>query len=137
MAETSETLIFQHSGVFTIGTRMPGAPLLQAILTVGANSSMVTGHGTLTQTTNPPLHANNSFQGVVHALGLGPAKQVYALHGQAIPPLFGAPHVSQLIIVLDGIWGTQGKATYAYVTGAVMHEVRDVPVAVRWLLQES
>ena len=33
---------FQHTGVFTIGTHNPGAPTLQAVLSVPANSSIVT-----------------------------------------------------------------------------------------------
>jgi hypothetical protein len=48
----------------------------------------------------------------------------------------GAPHVTQLVIVLDGIWGSKGTATYTYVTGSVFHEITDVPVTVQWLLQE-
>ncbi len=127
---------FGHTGRFTIGTQKPGAQLLQAVLTVPPNSSTVSGNGTLTQAINPPLHANNAFHGVVHALGLGPAKQIYALQGTAVPPLLGAPHVTFLLIVLDGVWGTKGTATYTYVTGDTFHEVTDVPVTVQWLLQE-
>ncbi len=125
----------QQAGVFTITTGAPGAQTLLAVLTVPQNSSSVSGHGTLTQATNPPLHANNAFSGVVHALGLGKAQQVYSLTGSAVPPLLGAPHVTQLLIVLDGIWGTSGKATYTYVIGSSFHTVTDVPVHVQWLLQ--
>ncbi|MGC9955212.1 MAG: DUF1842 domain-containing protein [Rhizomicrobium sp.] len=135
MTEASNTHAFQHTGVFSIGTHAAGAPTLQAILSVPADSSIVSGHGVLTQAINPPLHANNAFHGVVHALGLGPAKQIYAVQGTAVPPLLGAPHVTQLVIALDGIWGTKGTATYTYVTGAVFHEIKDVPVTVQWLLQ--
>jgi len=136
MADPTVTFPFNHTGVFTIGTAKPGAVMLKAILSVPYNSSTVSGHGGLTQATNPPLNINNAFHGVVHSLGLGPAKQIYALQGVAVPPLPGAPHVTQLSIELDGIWGTKGMATYTYVTGAVFHEVKDVPVAVQWLLQE-
>ncbi len=135
MAE-SKIFPFNHTGNFSIGTHNPGAVTLQALLSVPQNSSIVSGHGLLTQATNPPLHANNAFHGVVHALGAGPAKQIYALQGSAIPPLLGAPHVTQLAIVLDGIWGTKGTATYTYVTGSIFHEIKDVPVTVEWLLQE-
>ena len=58
------------------------------------------------------------------------------MQGSAVPPLLGAPHVTQLVIVLDGIWGSKGTATYTYVTGSVFHEITDVPVTVQWLLQE-
>ena len=126
---------FQHTGVFTIGTQNPGAPTLHAILSVPANSSIVSGHGQLTQAINPPLQINSAFHGVVHALGLGPAKQIYTLQGTAIPPLLGGPHVTQLVIALDGIWGSKGTATYTYVTGSKFHVVADVPVTVKWLLQ--
>jgi hypothetical protein len=127
---------FSHTGVFTIGTKAPGAVTLQAVLTVPHNSSSVSGHGLLTQATNPPLHINNAFQGAVHALGVGPAKQIYTLHGSAVPPLLGAPHVTHLSITLDGVWGTKGTASYTYVRGSTFHDVHDVPVTVKWLLQE-
>jgi hypothetical protein len=136
MTDVTIPFPFSHTGVFDIGTHAPGAPTLQAVLSVPADSSTVSGHGTLTQATNPPLHANNAFTGVVHVLGFGPAVQVYALHGTAVPPLLGAPHVTQLSIALEGVWGTKGTASYTYVTGAAFHEVRDAPVKVRWLLQE-
>ncbi|HYA05772.1 MAG TPA: DUF1842 domain-containing protein [Xanthobacteraceae bacterium] len=132
----SDFFPFNHTGRFSIGTGLPGAPTLQAILSVPQNSNIVSGHGLLTQATNPPLHINNAFHGMVHVLGLGPAKQIYALQGTAVPPLLGAPHVTQLVIVLDGVWGTKGTASYTYIMGAVFHEVRDVPVTVTWLLQE-
>ena len=134
MAETTPFML--HTGAFYIGTHAPGAQTLQAILTMPTDSSTVTGHGMLTQAINPPLHANNAFHGVVHAVGTPPpAKQIFALQGTAVPPLLGAPHVTQLVIVLDGIWGTKGTATYTYVTGAAFHEIKEVPVTVNWLLQ--
>jgi len=125
----------QHAGLFTITTGAAGAQTLQAVLSVPSGSSTVSGHGHLTQATNPVLDANTAFQGVVHATGLGKAEQIYALTGHAVPPLLGAPHVTQLLIVLDGVWGTKGTATYTYVTGSTFHEVKDVPVTVKWLLQ--
>jgi hypothetical protein len=128
---------FGHHGHFMIGTRLPGAPYLDAFLTAPPDSDRVTGHGVLTQATNPPLHANNAFHGVVTVLVSGPlTKQIYSLHGTALPPLPGATHVTHLLITLDAIWGTTGKATYTYVVGASFHEVRDVPVKVQWMPQE-
>ena len=106
------------------------------------NSSTVSGHGTLTQATNPPLHGNTSFHGVVHALGVGPAKQVYALTGVPVPPALATTYVMHLSIVLDGVWGTKGTATYSYLVGhhppelPPIREVKDAPVKVEWLLQE-
>ena len=136
MPETDIVPPFNHTGVFHIGTGMPGAPLLTAVLSVPQNGSTVTGHGVLSQAVHPPLNANNAFHGVVHVLAFGSQiTQVYALQGAAIPPLLGAPHVIQLAISLDGIWGKEGKATYSYVSREVIHEVKDVPVKVQWLLQ--
>ena len=125
----------QHAGIFNISTGAAGAQTLQAVLTVAMNSSNVSGHGRLTQATNPPLDCNNAFTGVVHALGLGKAQQIYSLQGSAIPPLPGATQVTQLLIVLDGIWGTKGTATYTYLQGSTFHELADVPVRVEWLMQ--
>ncbi|MDR3507040.1 MAG: DUF1842 domain-containing protein [Caulobacteraceae bacterium] len=135
MTEALIPFPFEHTGVFTIGGHVPGAPTLKAILSVPSQSSIVTGHGVLTQATNPPLHVVNTFHGMVHALGLGPAKQIYSLQGAAAPPLLGAPHVTQLMIALDGVWGAKGVATYTYVTGSVFHEIKEAAVTVQWLLQ--
>jgi hypothetical protein len=135
-----EIIPFGHTGKFTIGTPKPGAVLLQAILTVPPNSSTVNGHGTLTQATNPPLHGNTAFHGVVHSLGVGPAKQIYSLQGVPTPPAGITTYVVHLSIVLDGIWGTKGKATYTWFDntrpGPHFHEVKDADVTVHWLLQE-
>ena len=128
---------YNHVGSFSIGTHLPGALELGALLSVPQNSSTVTGHGLLTQTTHPPLHASTAFHGVVHILAFGGTmKQIYSLQGVAVPPIQGAPHVTQLVITLDGIWGTKGTASYSYVTGSQPHDVKDQPVSVRWLLQQ-
>ena len=104
---------------------------------VPQSSSSVTGTGLLTQAINPPLHANSAFHGLVHVLVFGGSvTQIYSLHGSALPPLLGAPHVTHLVVTLDGLWGKEGKATYTYVVGDKFHEVKDVPVKVTWLLQE-
>ena len=126
---------FNHTGVFTIGTGQPGAVTLNAFLTVPNNSSIVSGHGTLSQAIDPPLQGNTSFSGVVYSLGFGAAKQIYALVGT--PTLLGqTTYVTSLFIVLDGDWGTKGTATYTYLKNGVPHVVADVPVKVQWLLQE-
>ena len=129
---------FGHTGKFTIGTPKPGAVLLQAVLTVPPNSSTVTGHGALTQATNPPLRGNTAFNGVVHVIGglpPAPPKQVYSLQGVPTPPALITTYVTQLSIVLDGIWGTKGKATYTWFDSTRpdrgFHEVNDVDVTVQ------
>src|SRR6516165_791893 len=99
MADPDLLFPFNHTGIFTIGGGKPGAITLKAILTVPHNASTVSGHGTLSQATNPPLSGNT------------------ALHGVAQPPHIAATYVMQLSIVLDGIWGTKGVATYSYLVG--------------------
>jgi Domain of unknown function (DUF1842) len=136
---------FNHTGVFTIGTGQPGAVTLKAILTVPHNSSIVSGHGTLTQAIAPPgLQGHTAFHGVVHTLGFGPLppKQIYSLTGVPVPPALATTYVMQLFIVLDGVWGTKGTATYSYLVGhhppelPPIREIADAPVTVQWLLQE-
>jgi len=131
------TFPFPHNGVFTIGTGALGAQKLQAFLSVPFDSSSVVGYGVLTQPTSPPLSLHSAFHGVVHTLGFGEVKQIFALQGTAVPPLLGAPHVTQLTIALDAIWGNKGKASYTYVTGAVFHTISDQPITVRWLLLDA
>jgi len=129
-------ILFKHVGDFRIGTGLAGAKSLHAILTVPDKSSMVHGTGLLTQAVNPPLRIESHLSGVVHATGVGPAKQIFALHGSPIPPgLLGTPVITDHLIVLDGVWGTKGTATYAYWIGSTFEEVKDVPVTVNWLLQ--
>jgi hypothetical protein len=140
MPESDIEFPFNHTGEFTIGTGLAGAPTLKAILSVPRNSSTVTGHGSLTQAINPPLHANTTFHGLVtqEVFG-GQSHQMYSLHGVPSPPRVGATYVTQLSITLDGIWGKAGKASYSYHHGGVdapIHHVQNVPVKVRWLLQE-
>jgi hypothetical protein len=137
MSDNTVPMPFNHTGHFIITSGGAGAPTLNVLLSVPANSSTVTGHGLLSQAVNPPLHANNAFTGVVHALGsTTPAHQIYALHGTAVPPLLGAPHISQLLVTLKGIWGETGEATYSYVTGSTSHEIKNAPVKVQWLIQK-
>jgi hypothetical protein len=129
-------IVFNHTGDFRIGTGMAGAKHLQAILSVPGDTSMVHGTGILGQAVNPPLMIKSHLDGVVHALGAGPAKQVFALHGSPIPKgLLGTPVITDVLIVLDGVWGSKGTATYSYWIGSTFEEVKDVPVAVKWLLQ--
>ncbi|TKC81469.1 DUF1842 domain-containing protein [Trinickia terrae] len=134
----AESFPFNHTGVFTIGKQgLPGGLTLKAVLSVPQNSSEVNGYGQLTQATHPPLNCKSAFHGSVHSLGVGSAKQVYAVQGTAVPPLLGAPHVTELVIQLDGIWGKSGKASYTYVVGSEFHRVEDQEVTVQWLLQEG
>jgi hypothetical protein len=132
---------FGHTGRFIIGAQQPGGQLLQALLRVAPNSSTVTGTGSLTQTINPPPpNSDTAFHGVVHVLGMPPgqAKQIYALHGVPVPAGFLKAYIMTLVICLDGVWGTKGTATYTWMdVHHHIHEVKDVPVAVHWLLQEG
>jgi hypothetical protein len=138
MAESNPIHPFYHTGDFTIGTPgLPGGQLLRAILSVPQGSSNVSGYGLLTQATHPSLHFESAFRGSVHALGLKEGHQVYAAQGTAVPPLPGAPHVTELLIQLDHVWGTNGKASYTYVIGDKFHQVKDAEVSVKWLLQEG
>ncbi len=140
MAETGIPIPFNHTGQFTIGTGMPGAPTLKALLSVPNNVNAVSGHGTLTQAVNPPLNANSSFHGIVTVDVFGAkVTQYFSLQGTALPPRVGATYVNHLSITLDGLWGKEGKASYSYVHGGVnapIHYVENVPVKVVWLLQE-
>ena len=78
---------------------------------------------------------------MVHALGLGPAKQVYGLTGVPVLPALATTYVMQLSIVLDGIWGTKGTATFSFLLGhhppelPPIREIAQAPVTVQWLLQ--
>ena len=136
---TGANFPFNHTGIFTITTHAPGAPTLKALLTVPAGSDRVTGHGTYFQATHPVRLFDTIFTGVVHALGIaGQPQQIYALRGQANPPLLGASYISHLSISLDKVWGKEGKATYTiYHDGPQpLPPVENVPVMVEWLLQE-
>lgn len=130
----SELFPFNHAGNFTIGKPGAGSRQLKLFLTVPQGSSKVTGHGVLFQATNPPLHIESTFHGTVHALN---GKQVYALQGVGVPPIPGAPHVADVLITLDQVWGKEGKASYRYVVGSHFEEAVDQPVSVQWLLQNG
>ncbi|WLE63906.1 DUF1842 domain-containing protein [Burkholderia plantarii] len=134
----SEFHLFNHAGVFSIGTpNLAGGRHLQVFLSVPQATNRASGYGTLTQATNPPLHIESAFLGSVYSLGLANGQQVYALQGTAVPPIPGAPHVTELVITLDSVWGKVGKAAYKYVIGSHFEEVVNQPVAVQWLLQNG
>jgi hypothetical protein len=141
MADSDIEFPFNHTGNFTIGTGLPGAQTLKAILSVPRNSTTVTGHGSLTQAVNPPLQVTTTFHGLVteEVFG-GDVHQIYSLQGVPSPPRPGGMYVNQLSITLDGAWGKTGKASYSYIQGGVhapIHSVQNVPVKVTWLLQDS
>lgn len=96
-------------GVLNIGGKDDGV-VLTVHLAVEGNE--VAGFGHFTDSIN-----NQSFavtlEGKTHATGLGPAKQLFALSGQAFPPYrLGAPNIPTLNIVLNNIWGENGEADY-------------------------
>jgi hypothetical protein len=137
MAQSDIEFPFSHTGRFTIGTERPGAITLRAILSVPRNSNVVTGHGSLYQAIEPPLHAPTTFHGLVttEVFG-GTTHQIYSLQGVPSPPHIGASYVNQLSIRLDGEWGTVGKASYSYFHDHGHYHVQNDPVKVTWLLQE-
>ena len=131
-----ESFSLDHVGYFNIGTGNPGALFLTAVLTVPQNSNTVTGTGLLTQAISPPLRAETAFHGIVDVLVMGgQTTQIFSLQGVPFLPIVGPPYVTHLLIKLDGIWGTKGKATYTYAVDGVHHEAKDQPVTVKWPLQ--
>ncbi len=134
----SEFHPFNHAGTFSIGTpNLAGGRRLQVFLSVPQGTNSVSGYGTLTQATNPPLHIESAFHGSVYSLGLASGQQVYALQGTTVPAIPGAPHVTELVITLDSTWSKTGKAAYKYVVGSQFEEATDQPVTVQWLLQNG
>jgi len=128
-----------HVGQFKIGTLNPGARFLTALLTVPQNSNSVTGTGVLTQAISPPLRAETAFHGFVEVLVMGgQTTQVFTLQGVPFLPIVGPTYVTHLLIWLKKIWGEEGTATYTYVDGSssASHEVKNVPVTVKWLPQD-
>lgn len=126
--------IHEYAGLFTITTGAPGAPTLRLML-IGADDN-AEGIARLTQATNPPLNAPTALHGVVHALGLGKAEQIFALHGQAIPPRAGATYVPDLLITLDGIFASKGVATYTIFNDTPhMATIKNAPVKVEWFIK--
>ena len=118
---------------FTVGKPIPGAPILDGILEFKEGEDSVIGTGTLSQAVNPPVHSDEAFNGVVHCTGLGKTEMLVSLNGTALPPLLGAPHITQMLMTIEGMWGQGGTATYTYASGANFHTVKDVPVSVNWL----
>ena len=97
-----------HIGALNIGGKNDGVTLIVRLQVVDSD---VVGFGHYTDS----IH-NSSFgvaiAGKVHATGVGKAEQLFALAGNAFPPLPGASNIPTLNITLDGIWGTSGSAQY-------------------------
>src|SRR4051794_16614599 len=111
----SDIVILPESGIFTITTGLPGAPRLKVWLSAEPKQGYAVGHAVFTQAVHPDPSFQSALAGNVYAGGLGKAHQYYVLHGSALPqPLLGAPYITNLLIVLDGIWGTKGTACYSY-----------------------
>jgi hypothetical protein len=120
-------------GQFTIGGTKPGEPTLKGMLLV-AGSGDVVGAAVFSWAVSPPQRFAVTLSGQTHATGLGTAKQLYALHGHAFPAMAGASNIPMLSIVLDGIWGKKGTASFT-----VWNDTPDIKtfenlsIAVNWL----
>ena len=95
-------------GAFNIGGKDDGVTLNAQLLVVDSD---VLGIGYYTDSIHH-VSFGVQFSGKVHATGLGQAHQLFALAGQPINNLLGAPNIPTLNITLDGIWGGKGDATY-------------------------
>ena len=118
---------------FTVGKPIPGAAILDGVLEFKADDDKVLGTGTLTQAVNPPINSDEAFDGVMHCTGGGKTEMLLALTGSALPPMLGAPHITQMLIAIDGMWGAGGHATYTYASGSSFRTVKDAPVTINWL----
>ncbi len=128
---------FPRTGRFTIGTGAAGAPHVRATLNV--IGSAVGGPASFSQPVSPPLGFVSEMKGHVHVIVSGAdVRQIHALEGTPIfPPDLAAPFILSMVIVLDGIWGTKGTASYTYVTSDKQHvKVENQPVKVQWLLAD-
>jgi Domain of unknown function (DUF1842) len=124
-----------HIGDFRIGTGQPGARTLIVTLSVLLDRNIVSGSGHLSQAIPNPVTANTAFHGTVVVEIFGASShQIYTLEGSPLPPRPGAPHISKLDIRLNGVWGTDGTASYTLVEGGTSHDFKDLPVKVKWLL---
>ncbi len=107
---------------YEIGGDMPGAPLFKVSLTVYTPGKSVSGHGVITQATNPPLKVETKLQGDFTYMTVMP-KNVHILvvatgypilhwsHHAGIGPVIG-PNVN-LRMVLTEDWKS-GTANYQY-----------------------
>jgi hypothetical protein len=123
-------------GIFTIGKRMPGAPI--ATLRLIFNGNRVTGSGEVTQATNPPLRIETYLAGTSSEIVWnGDAQMIIALTGYKYPMLTPPDPVNvRCTIALDseGKAPVKSVATLDYLEpNGTWKELRDQPVTVVWL----
>ena len=113
-------------GSYTIGSMLPGAPLLTVHLTFAAPTGAVAGLGQVTQAVNPPLDIPSRLDGDYTYMTVMPDTShiLVTLTGHPVVnwPQFGgigpvvAPNLN-LRMVLDADW-QRGTATFQYLTAA-------------------
>ena len=125
---------YDAEGHFSITSGLVGAPSISASLITISKTGFTQGYGTVSQAVYPPLQFQTKLAGVAHATGAGKAEQIFDLHGIETSQLVGAPRIVSLLIVLDGIWGTTGKASYVlFEDTPEPKEFKDQKVAVTWI----
>jgi hypothetical protein len=95
-------------GVFNIGGKDDGVTLNAHLLVLGSDAL---GIGYYSDSIKGESFGVK-FSGKVHATGLEQVKQLFALAGQPVNSLLGAPNIPTLNITLNGIWGADGDANY-------------------------
>lgn len=73
-----------------------------------------------------------TFEGKTHSTGLGTAKQLFGLHGKALPNIPGASSIPTLSFSLDGIWGATGHAEYGVWTDTPAIELHKGLIEATW-----
>lgn len=96
-------------GAFKIGGKDDGVTLNAQLLVVDSD---VMGVGVYSDSIHN-ISFGVRFSGKVHATGLGKAQQLFALAGQPIKDLMGAPNIPTLNISLESVWGGEGLANFA------------------------
>jgi Domain of unknown function (DUF1842) len=112
--QATDNTTVEHAQI-QIGGDKPGAPAFRINLLV--NGPFVTGVGTITQATNPPVNIHTFLTGRTSLIVFGGnVTRVIQLTGHENPtPLPPNPiNVQQVDIVLDGLEGTRGSGHYQY-----------------------
>lgn len=103
-------------GQFIIGNQIPGAPLFTVVL-IDSGAGHVTGHGKVTQTTNPPLDLAENVAGTIATIVWGPDVQtniqLTGWPGPGIGLQVGEPNL-YASIVLDSEKSKPGVAQVRY-----------------------
>lgn len=133
MAKQSEA---QQTGLFilpsvTIGNvGMPGAPIFQASLAVNTVSEQISGHGRITQATNPPVDVETHLSGYYIVATVMPKETRMIVHASGVPHSGAGLQNVRLRMSLSEDWKS-GTASFDY-RGAdgKWYSVNDVPVKI-------